>query len=298
VFSDVEIGTAGGIAEISPGIYAAGGSSGVIVLMKWNSSDNKLERIRRIGALPSCPVLELDGAGTILAGNVGFRWNDPENAPILTGFRIGTPRGAARAGADEVVLVGEMWKQFAVSAGSFQEKGRRPEIRSAKIGMQPNLSGAVVRNGRRRLLLLNMDGSMKDFDLYFNTHTLSLKPLADPKLETASPVERFSGMVLLDNDTLAVAGDGKILVLKAAGPDWKEASRWPHAFESGCRIAADGGKICVSEKGKNLVSLYSVDGKLLTKTAVSAPGAVALNGKKMVVYDTKNQRINKYILEE
>lgn len=298
LFSDREIGTAGGIAGVLPGIYAVGGSSGVTVLMKWNAQSRQLERIRRIGALPDCPVLELDGTGTILAGGVGFNWNDPENAPILTSYDL-EPQTAVRVGLNEVVIAGTQAGQFAVLAGSFQEKGKRPVIRTDKFGKFPNLVGAAVRNNRRRLLLLNTDGSMKQFDLFFNLHTISLKPLDDPKLETASPVKAFSSSAQLDDETLAVAADGEILVLKADGADWKEVSRWEHKFEPGCRIAADGGKICIAEKGKNLVSLYSVDGgKLLAKLSVSAPGAVALNGGKLAVHDTKNQRINKYILED
>lgn len=298
VFVDPELEIPAGTAEISPGIFAVGGKQGAIVLAKWNRDTGKLERLRRIGAVPDVKTLELDSAGRMLAGGVIRGWNDSELAPSSGGAGV-EPLASARFGADDIIVFGSRWNQFAVSAGALAD-GKRPALMRKEIKPFSSPAGAAVYRNNRNLtaLLLDFSGKTIAGELYYNENRIQFKRIPDVRLKTSAPVSSYSGLAMPDAETLLAAADGGIVVFKPDGSDWKEVSRWTLKFEPGCRIAADGGRVCISEKGKNLLSVYSPDGKtLLAKTAVPSPGAVALNGRRVAVHESDHQRISKYELE-
>ncbi len=295
VFCDRDVTIPGGFAEIGNGVFAVGGDDGVIVLGKWNAVAGKLERMRRIGALPRVSVMELDGSGRVLAGRSFWNQNDSELAPIAGSVGI-DPSACVRVGADEVVAFGKVYvDQFAVTTGKFEDE-RRPRFHDQKLKNLPKMVGAAIygRDRKKFALLLDRSGAIQRGELFYTVHTVDFKTLDPVELRTAQPVKAYSGLIGINDKKLAALGDGKLILFEPDGDHWKESSRWQASFEPEALISVDGERIVISERAKNKVGIYDLNGKELSSLTVEAPGAAALNGKRLAVHETKAQRVAKY----
>lgn len=300
VFCDGELRIPSGIAEIGPGLYAVGGSSGAIVLTRWNANTGKLERLRRIGALREPAGMAIDSQGRVAAGEYFWNWTDDGATPVRGDFRF-EPAALARFGGDDVLAVGTQYRQFAVNANILNDE-LRSTLRTQAVKPLPTVAGAAIYGTfpyKQKMLVLGRNGDVLAGRLQYDRHRTTFTP--EPvKLLPASPVAGWNGLDKLDDSTLvAITSDGKIVEFKQDGADWKESRRWSRSFAPGARIGADSGRVAVSEKSANRVLLWrAADEKELAQTAVPAPGAIALNGKYLAVYETDNQRVAKYLTTE
>ncbi len=298
MFNDSEITMAGGITWLKGDYYAVGGWKGVIKIMKWNAEQRKFERVRRIGALPESRVLELGDDGTIMSGNVGFLWNDPENAVINTSWKLGDPRASARVGKDVMRLgISAFWS--AIEAGPFPETGRRP---MSRVKDKWNFTRAVgAASGEQgRFYVLDADGACRRYAEYHNPHRIGLEFKTNVVVSVAKPFQKASAFTAMNEKTFVLAAEGRIALVQPddAGLRLEETAVVGTGFDPACRISAHRDRIAVAEKAKNRVTILSRTGETLATIAVSAPGPVAINANRLVVHDTLHQRLVKYELED
>ncbi len=300
VFTNHEVDLPGSIEELTPGVFAAGGGrSGIIHIVKWDETTQRLVPLRRIGALPEIPGLAMDAQGRILAGRAVWSWNDDPRTPLATNVP-GDIESVGQLSQDAAVLFGEHFGMAAVGGGALLER-RLGFLRQSK-----KWSGAIrsvgacgyFRPGKGNVVFqLDETGKTRAGLLAISSAKMEFQETPPVEIRPAEGIKKYSSVAALDDRTLLVAADGRLLVCTPDGDHWKESRRWQTSFESGFKIAVSQGKVCISEKEKNRLALYDFSREiLLAETEVAAPTHVAINGGRIAVYESGNQRVVKFNL--
>ncbi len=292
IYFDHDIGIGGGITHLKGDYFAVMGGLGPITVIKWNAKTRQFARVRRIGALTERRAVNLSKDGDILVGNIGWKWNDREDAPTHTSRTV-NGEATARVG-NEVLAVGLWANMPAIEIGAFEEVGKRPSIRQRGFAkFSDALVGAAVV-GKSRLYTLDRDGACRTYRFGYDAHRMWIDGETNVVLKLTKSGKAFSGMTQMNDEAFVIACDGEIVLAKPNGEVVQEVSRFGEEFAPTCRIAADANYVLVSEKEKNRVTVLTAKGDVVHRFDVTAPGAVAINGDRLVIHDTAAQRILKY----
>lgn len=293
VFIDRDIDNGSGVVHVGEDLFAVGGASGVVTLLRWNAREEKLERVRRLGSIPEVPTLELSREGIIHAGRVGFAWNADAQAPCVTSWNVGA-RVSARFGEDRCLRLGKN-AYGAVEAGPLEAVMRRPYIHKREMDDFSSAVGVAIREDREAYVLWPT-GIVKRYRFSCGVAQLMFEAAGEVSLRLSEPCEMFSGFVHVDDEAFLLIAGGRIVQVEPRGEDLVEVGRWDETFSQDIRMACDGEHVAIAEPSENRVRVFTRAGKEVGRVAVSSPGAVAIRGRNLVVFELDPQRVAKYRL--
>ena len=153
-----------GLAKAGPDLFAISGRNGILHLLEWQERAKRLVPLRRIGSVPSCLALALDGEGRTwwLSGN--WNWNDGPATPLHFGIPEPEIFALAVQNSDSVVGYGRMWGKPSrdvrqTGQGSphqpdrnahYPAQGRRGGGGGFRTEQSPHFAGARKQRRRHR----------------------------------------------------------------------------------------------------------------------------------------------------
>jgi hypothetical protein len=307
-----EIVNGRGLARLRPDLFAVSGFGGVVHLLAWKPAERRFEPIRRIGALPACHAIGLDGEGRVWCGSGQWNWSDGPAAPQR--FGIPSPDrvfGLATLDNGSLCGYGIQWGKPTILFGTLDKELRRRWIESQTALPQEAVAVAVTDVDDRRALVM-LEGDGRAFAVEVNGDGSYRADIGPVTFATASPVKAWTSLAASGTDTLLAAGDGFVIEFGRDGRDWKEQRRWNGSgrdgmdtFGSTIRLAADAGRLWVADttrsrvrcfdlaSGNELGSFGAADSPGDELAHLSAPTTLAARGDRAVVYDSGNQRLVK-----
>lgn len=307
-----EMNDARGLASLGGNLFAASGSEGVLHLMEWNPVDQRFTILRRIGAIPVCNALALDGSDRVWFHSGFWAWSDGPDAPLR--HSVPPPQAPGFAGAatlpgGSIVAPGIRWGKPALYYG----KGDGPASLSEDIPLPGKaVACAALRIGDRQCLIICDAGG--------NGRLLFIS--AEGKYEgDGGPVK----LPVSDLTSLASDGNGRLFA-GATGPPVElvhESGHWTEKknrvgwnlgkdnhFGSPIHVAASEGLLWISDTARHRVLCFDTENRKplaqfgITDQAGSdlkalrSPLTVAARGKRAVVFDSGNQRLIRLELSE
>jgi hypothetical protein len=313
--SNEELGSGQGMALIRDRIYAISGITGVMHLMQWNPSDQKMQLVRRIGAMTDVQGLALDAQGRISLGLGYWQWTDAPDTPLrdaagpaVMGQMAMLDSGVLATPAARYNRSHSCWL-----SGAFTDD-RRIEQSKEFLFEGDTLTGAVAfRAGNQwRVLLMSAKGQARAVQV--GTDGKLGKVFDAFALEPGVKVERWTTLAVQDSEHFLAAGDGAIHRFRWQGDKALSAGAWTpqlpgqQALGGSLCIAGDGGRLWVADTQRHRVLCFNLsDGQLLGTfgqidsagddlARVSGPTVIAARGNRAVVLDEGNQRLLKLAL--
>lgn len=294
-----------GFAEIRPGLLAFSGMNGTVLLGAWKPEIQRIEILRRIGALPHVGLLEITSDGKVFARQSLWRWTDDAQSPAWLSIRETAELPAAFFDHENFITLGTRYNTTAFFNGKFVEQQMFTNQEKEMPVVKLPIGVAVYREnangtGMWIFLTFNAKGEARAVQVHPDRNPFR-KDLGEVKFSTAAPVTAFSAIrsIAGNYEKLYAAGDNQIIEFVRDGKNWKEQSRWSDGFGTGLEFAVSRNRIVVSDPANNRIVVYSFPGYAkIAEAKVKSPGRVALNGIYVAAYEKDNQRILKFKLEE
>lgn len=301
-----------GVAKAGPDLFAVSGRNGILHLSQWQEQAKRLVPFRRIGSVPSCLAMALDGEGRTwwLSGN--WNWNDGPATPLHFGIPEPEIFALAMQNSDSVVGYGRMWGKPSVMFGKLDKEVRISRIETPTILPREDVVAVAVseRNNRTILLVLESKGSVTAVNLSDAGEYKG--DIGQVQFFTSTPVKQWTSLAVLGRDILIAAADGFVIELAREGENWKETRRWnswgtdaAQHFGSPIWLSADAGRLWVSDSTRHRVVCFDhASGRELAAFGVrdaagddlarlNTPRIIAARGQRAVVSDSGNQRLLK-----
>jgi len=306
-----EMNDSRGLASLGGELFAASGSEGILHLLEWHPAEQRFTILRRIGAVPRCGALALDGGDRIWFHSGFWEWNDAPDTPLR--HSVPAPDAPGFAGAvslpsGAIVAPGIRWGKSALYYGT----GDGPAALSDNIPLPENsVACALVRTSDRQGLLVT-DATGKGRILFIGGDGKYEGGGGTAELKTSSPILALTSLAGGESGKLYAAADGAVIELKAGPAGWQEERRWNSWGESpdsrfgrSIHLAASNGRIWVSDTARNRVLCFDGESRKLLSSAgttdqtgenlsfLDAPQTIAARGDRAIVFDSGNQRLIK-----
>jgi hypothetical protein len=315
---DPEVDYPRGLAFLHDGVFAVGGSGGIIHLLVWQPRNDQFDIARRIGPLPLCRGLGLDRQGNIWCFAGVWHWDDLPDSPLSHGV----PRQDGPAGQvvmldnDTMVAPFRMPSRLAFWHGTLEREVTRELIDTGKPLDREPVGSAVYRDGAQ-LRLLVTDGTSNARSFRISAEGKFESDTGVVTLTPAKPVRCWSTLGMAGPESLIAAADGNVIRLALSGHDWAETGRWnswgdgpAERFGDQICLTTDSGRLWVSDTQRHRVLVFELDkegGKPIAGfggvdrpgddlASLSQPTTIAARGSRAVVYDAGNQRLMKLSL--
>lgn len=299
-----------GPAETLDPVLLANHSPEHAYLAVWDDAAQAIELQQRYGSLPDVRALALSPEGWVNVSTEGlqFWWqfDDAANAPP----RFANHSAACTPGVFRDDWVSALAKSLPIT--SRPALGRDSAQRSHGNLAPFNAVGYTVARESAKPLAYATDGTTNGI-WRASMDARTWAPVGWKLLMVAGgPVVVTGDIALLGGGRLAVADFGSVALLEPDGDGLKlvqRLSRWGNGegdhFGGVLRLAADGVNLIVADTARHRVLWFDAQTlRLITQagqtdvagTSVDAfdrPTAVAIAGKRAVVYDAGNQRVVK-----
>lgn len=300
-----------GISETLDPLLLSTNSPEQAYLAVWDDGANSLVLETRLGALPGLGSVALSAAGWVNAGGLWWKFDDAANAaPSFANHTAGVSPGAWRGDwvcalttGDKPLPVtgrpafGRQSAQVAHDMAAPFKQVRGFAVEAGKSGVEP---WVYATEGDTKLIWR----SKMEPRLW--------APRKEWKALTITGITEPGDIAALDDGSLVVVDGSAIMRLDVKGDTLSERSRLSHwgnapqqRWGEKLRLAADGGRILVSDTDRHRVVLVDAasfkpvaefgtpDRAGAGEDQFASPGSVALAGDRAVVADTGNQRIVK-----
>jgi hypothetical protein len=284
----------------------------------WRGAEQRLELVRRLGALPVISSLGMTDDGFVTVGTartqLWWRWEDPSWAlPRKTDIHLSvTPlffQGENALGIAVQYHLSNRRKRPLMTTVFSRRPGGRNESR--RIGSPPPMKEPVglavlAPPGKQAGTIYVSDAATKK--VWRNTVWLSNFHIDNARWEARTAADSLKAptdiAALLDG-RLIVADSGRILILESRDEAFA-VQRAIDGFGTTVRFAVDGPWMLVSDTERHrVVWLEWATGKVLGELGglgagpqqLRSPTVVSLRGTRAVVADAGNQRIIKVVLE-
>lgn len=312
VDEQAEVGLGQGLAKAGPDLFAVSGQGGILHLVAWQEDGVRFQPLRRIGAVPQCSALALDRKGRVWFRSGCWNWDDGPASPL----RFGVPEpeavfGLTMTDSDTVLGLGRLWNKPAIISGGFGKEVKLNRFEEPSQLPAEAMACTVLRRKNQSLLVaMRKDGSLSsailkpDGSFAGDGPAMALHPVAG--------VMEWTSLVSPDGLNLLAAADGDIIAFQPDGENaWKETSRWhPDGTTSGktgstCRLAADAGRLWISDTGHHrvicmdaashaVIASFGVQGEAGDDLRhLNSPTTIACRENRAVVFDSGNQRLVK-----
>ena len=305
-----EINASRGLASLGGELFAASGTEGILHLLEWHPPEQRFTILRRIGAVPACSALALDGKDRLWFYSGFWDWSDGPDTPLR--HSVPPPEapgfaGAATLPSGAIVAPGIRWGKPALYYGS----GDGPAGLSEDIPLPANaVACAAVKIGNRQgLLVTDAEGKGR---IFFVSGEGKYEGDGGPaELRGATPFSAITSLSTNDSGTLFAASEGQVVALKQEEGGWREERRWRSWGESSdahfgkeIHLCASGNRLWVADTERQRVLCFNSDGTLAASfgstdrsgddlASLNAPRTIAARGQKAIVHDSGNQRLIK-----
>lgn len=300
-----------GVSESLDPLLMSMNSPDQAYLATWDDDSKSLTLQTRLGALPDLDSVALSDEGWVNAEGFWWKFDDAANAaPTFANHTRTVSPGAWRGDWISAMAVGDKTipvtgrPAFGRASAQTSHEMQAPfkKIRGFAVdGSKPIADPvAYASDGVNKLIWrTTMDSRL-------------WAPRKEWKSLTTESITEPGDIVVLDDGSLVVVDGGSIVHLNVRGDVLSERSRlsrWgdgPHQFWGDkLRLAADGGRILVSDTDRHRVVLIDVatfkpiaefgtiDRAGAGEREFTSPGSVAIAGDRAIVADTGNQRIVK-----
>lgn len=299
-----ELNDSRGLAQLRGNLFAASGSEGILHLLEWQPAARRFTILRRIGAVPVCNALALDGAGRVWFHSGFWEWNDGPDTPLR--HSVPPPQAPGFAGAvslpgGNIVAPGIRWGKPSLYYG----KGDGPASLSEDIPLPKDAVACALTTSKDRPALLVTDASGTGRLLLINSEG---KYEGDGGSCELPGIAALTSLAAHSGEILAAAG-GKLVRFTAKDDRFREAERWnswsSDHFGDTIYIAADAGHLWVADTARHRVLCFDAATlKLLATfgkvdqagndlTHLDRPTTISARGAQAVVFDSTNQRLIK-----
>ena len=307
-----ELNDGRGLARLRGPLFAASGAEGVLHLLEWKPE--RFTILRRIGAVPSCSALSIDGKSRVWHRAGYWEWTDAPDTPL----RHSTPppdepgfAGAATLPNGVTVAPGIRWGKKVLYASTDGGPARLSEDVALPDGA---VACAVFPlGGRQALWVADARGEGAVFHLgKEGTHEGSAGTF---QLRTTRPLGRLTSLAA-GAGTLYAAADGQVVELVPEDNHWREIRRWnswgddpSDHFGESLHLAFDDGRLWISDAARARVICFDpatrrplavfgeTDRAGDTLDRLASPRALAVRGRRAVVHDAANQRLMRLELD-
>ncbi len=293
-----------GLAHLRGNLFAASGTEGILHLLEWQPAARRFSILRRIGAVPSCSALALDGAGRVWFYSGFWEWSDGPDTPLR--HSVPPPQAPGFAGAvslpgGNIAAPGIRWGKPSLYYG----KGDGPASLSEDIPLPKDAIACALTTAKDQPALMVLDATGKGRLLLINNEG---KYEGDSGSCELPGVSALSSLASGPGEVLAAAG-GKVLRFAAKEGGFQEKERWDSRdkdrFGESIHIAADAGRLWVADTARHRVLCFdATTRKLLASFGktdeagddlghLNRPATIAARGMQAVVFDSVNQRLIK-----
>lgn len=300
-----------GLAHLGGDLFAASGKEGVLHLLEWNEVDKRFKIIRRIGSIPNCTALALDGKGRVWYSTGIWEWNEGPDAPLRHSVPLADapgPFGASVLPNGSMVAPVFRNGKPCVLTGPL---GEPVKVRGGVGALNKDSLTSAVVNWDKQTALVVINPSGKGDAFAINTNGEGQSKIGEVFLQTNPPVAQWTSLVGV-GDQLIGAADGFVIELTRDGANWNESRRWnswgtkpDQKFGSEIYVASHQKRLWVSDTTRQRVicfdlessapigSLGTIDQPGNNLSTFNAPKILAVNGSRGVVFDSGNQRLVK-----
>jgi sugar lactone lactonase YvrE len=306
-----------GMVKLDTNVYAIGGIEGVIHLLYYDASQQRMQLIRRIGSLVDCPTLAINEQGVIWAAGGTWPWDGLPDTPMPEGDRAGEPTSQMVIMPNGyAVCYSQRYGKPGMAYGPYLENGMsRVSVTSidAKKLTAPLAkdypAAAVMKIGNRQCMFLVSDqGEGRLFRI--SDRGEFYQDLGVTQIQYTTPVKQVTTLAKVDEQTVLLAADGAVLTLTLEGNVFKETHRMQQwgsnaadHFGDRVSIACDANRLWVSDTTRHRVLVFDLNSRKPLATwgkcdkagddvdALDMPGMIAVNGQRGVLFDAQNQRL-------
>lgn len=284
-----------GLVRLHDDLYAVSGMGGVVQLLSWNGDEQRFEVARRLGALVGLTTIALDAAGNIWTPRGSWRWSDSAETPHTIGDK--EPELIAQPvvlGGKTLCLLKKHYQFVQLARGPLIDANgwshlETPGVKDFELPESVSGSAVLIDGKKHSLIAVTREGKAFGLGISPEGHLASQpKALTLPGLKDCTSLASFEGKLL-------AADSGAIVVFEREGEfAWKETSRVTDFSGGDLYIHSDGARLVVSDATGGKVHLYdSLNAKIATHEGLLSPGAVAVSGDRVVVYEGGAQRVVK-----
>ncbi len=316
---NAEISNPRGLCKLSEELYAVGGFNGTVHLLQWLPGENRFEIIRRIGSMHMVKgTLAVDDKGRVMVPNGNWEWADGPDTPLRhgVGFRGDGQAVVLESGA---VVSGSIiyGREPSMTWGSMDKERKSIHDKEKKFKLRKGNSGMVVLKKERRNIACIINPKGEGQRIFINSDGAPREYLGLFKLETTSPVKRWTTMAKVSDHKVLVAGDGHVIEFDATSETvWKETGRWnswgegpEERFGDMIHISSDRKRLWVSDTTRHRVLCFAREGRQFIASfgrmdepgddlaSMTGPTTVSGRSGRAVVHDHGNQRILKFELK-
>jgi hypothetical protein len=301
-----ELNDCRGLARLRGPLFAASGSEGVMHLLEWRPQ--RFTILRRIGAVPSCSALSIDGKSRVWHRAGYWEWNDGPDSPL----RHSTPppdepgfAGAATLPNGVTVSPGIRWGTKVLYSSTDGGPARLSDGVALPDGMVA--CAAFPIDGRQAVWVANSRG--EGAAVFVGSEGTHEGPAGDFKLHGAVPIDGLTSLAAGEG-VLYAAVKGEVIEFALKERNWRETGRWnswgDHAadrFGASIHLACHDGRLWVSDSLRQRVICFDpatrrplavigeTDRAGDTLSRLHHPRAIAVRGLLAVVHDSANQRL-------
>ena len=306
-----------GMVRLGTDTYAIAGIEGVLHLLAYDSAQQRMQLIRRIGSLTHCPTLAINSQGVIWAAGGTWPWEGLPDTSMPEGDRAGAcesqmvimPNGYA-------VCYSAKYGKPGIAYGPYLQDGMtRVSVKgldSKKLtsNLEKSYPAATTVNFKKRFCLLLISDTGKARVFRISDRGEFYGDMGEAELTFSAPIKTCTSLAKMDDDTLLLAADNAIITLKQNENGWKETGRITSfgngktdTFGDQVYVACQNNRIWVSDmqrhrivtldySGKNLLASYgNTDRAGNSIELMNQPTSIAVNGDRCVVFDSQNQRL-------
>jgi hypothetical protein len=300
-----------GVSESLDPLLMSMNSPDQAYLATWDDESKSLTLQTRLGALPNLENVALSDEGWVNAGGFWWKFDDAANAaPIFANHSAAVSPGA--------------WRGDWISSIALGDKATPVTGRPA-FGRASAQSAHEMPAPFKKVRGFAVDGSKPLADPFAyasdGVNKLIWRTTMEPRLWAprkewkslmTESITEPGDIAVLDDGSLVVVDGSSIVRVNVRGDGLSERSRlsrWGdgphHSFGAKLRLAADAGRILVSDTDRHRVVLIDVttfkpiaefgtiDRAGVGEQEFTSPGSVAIAGDRAVVADQGNQRIVK-----
>ena len=301
-----ELNDGRGLAHLRGPLFAASGAEGVLHLLEWQPQ--RFTILRRIGAVPSCSALAIDGKNRVWHRAGYWEWSDGPDTPL----RHSTPSpdepgffGAATLANGVTVAPAIRWKSKVLYSSTDGGPARLSDAKGMPDGAVA--SAAFPLEGRNALWVVDARGQGAAF--FVSSEGAHEGHAGNFKLETREPLDGLASLAAGDGILYATA-KGQVIEFALDEMTWREARRWntwggtpADRFGGNLHLAFHDGRLWVSDTDRQRVICFdaatrrplatfgTTDKPGDNLTSLGYPRALAVRGGLAVVHDSGNQRL-------
>ncbi|WP_035606707.1 hypothetical protein [Haloferula sp. BvORR071] len=307
-----ELNDARGLAQVRGQLFAASGSEGILHLLEWQPAARRFSILRRIGAVPTCSALAMDGSGRIWFYSGFWEWSDAPDTPLR--HSVPPPQSPGFAGAiglpgGNIAAPGIRWGKPSLYYG----KGDGPASLSEDIPLPRDAIACTLTTAKDRPALLVTDDKGTGRLLLINSEG---KYEGDGGPSELPGITTLTSLTYHGNEILAATANS-IVRFTPQDSGFRETARWnswgdspADHFGESIHATADSGRLWVSDSTRHRVLCFDAASRKLlgsfgtpdqagtSLSQLDRPTTIAARGDHAVVFDSGNQRLIKLELSE